>query len=118
MDEFPDAGASDVKLDLSRLKGETNGGDTRYSVGIEGSLRPEWLETYRQFQAGAPGLRRFEVDAPSATVRFTCRNVDGTGVVFEALERLEFLITRVNQVAWVRRAAGPRIRMPTSLRAR
>lgn len=117
MNEYPDAAASDVKLDLSRLKGEPSGGDTRYAVGIEGSLRPEWLETYRQFQAGTPGLRRFEIDAPAAAVRFTCRNVDGTGVVFEALERLESLITRVNQVAWVRRAAGPRISVPTSLRA-
>ncbi len=118
MDEHSNAAASDVKLDLSRLKGETSGSDTRYRVGIEGSLRPEWLETYRQFQAGTPGLRRFEIDAPGAAVCFTCRNVDGTGVVFEALERLEALIARVNQVAVVRRAAGPRISVPASLSAR
>ena len=118
MDEHRSAAASDVRLDLSRLKGETSGGDTRYVVGIEGPLRPDWLETYRQFQSGSPVLRRFEIDAPAGAVRFTCRSVDGTGVVFKALERLEALITRVNQVAWVRRAAGPRISVPTSLRAR
>ena len=34
---------ADVKLDLTRLQGESLGTSTRYSVGIEGAPGEEWL---------------------------------------------------------------------------
>jgi hypothetical protein len=112
--------AADVTLDLSRLKGEPSGSDTRYSVALEGPVGEQWVEAYRTLEQAEPAAhRRFELDVPRATVRFSCRTVDGTGVVFDLLEQLETIVGRVNQVAAVRRAAGPRISLASpALRAR
>jgi hypothetical protein len=112
--------ASEVKLDLSRLKGEAAGTDTRYTVSLAGPIGEPWLDAYRTLQQAEPAAhRRFEFDVPRATVRFSCRTVDGTGVVFDLLEQLETIVDRVNQVVAVRRAAGPRISLVNSaLRAR
>lgn len=111
--------ASEVKLDLSRLKGEPAGTDTRYTVALAGPAGQEWVEAYRMLQQAEPAAhRRFELDVARASVRFSCRTVDGTGVVFDLLEQLETIVERVNQVIAVRRAAGPRISLATpALRA-
>ena len=112
-------GGSDVKLDLSQLKGDPVGGDTKYAVALDGSLRTEWIQAWREVQNGTALGRRYEIDATGGVVRFTCRNVDGTGMVFEALERLESLVARANQIAAARRTEIPRsIAAPNALRAR
>ncbi|HKD16868.1 MAG TPA: hypothetical protein VKG23_03285 [Thermoanaerobaculia bacterium] len=114
---LPDA--SDVTVDLSRLEGEPRSGDTRYTVALDGSLRSEWVDVWRELLSASAVLRRFEIDAFRAVVHFTCRNVDGTAMVFDALERLEATVKRVNEIVAVRRAAAPRvIAAPTALRAR
>src|SRR5206468_10709130 len=97
-------GSSDVKLDLSRLKGDILGGDTRYAIALEGPIGEGWLEAWNELQATSTVARRFEIDAANATARFACRSVDGTGIVFEALERLQALIGRANEIVAVRRA--------------
>jgi hypothetical protein len=112
-------GSFDVTVDLSRLQGEPRAGDTRYTVALEGSLRSEWVEVWREVLSASAVLRRFEIDPARSVVHFTCRNVDGTAMVFDALERLESAVKRVNEIVTVRRAAAPRvIAPPTSLRAR
>ncbi|HTY43419.1 MAG TPA: hypothetical protein VMH79_16225 [Thermoanaerobaculia bacterium] len=98
-----------MKLDLSRLKGEPAGTDTRYSVALDGRLGDEWVADFRALQAESAVGRRFELDRGRGAVRFSCRSVDGTTVVFEALERLEELVRHANQIVAVRRASGPRI---------
>jgi hypothetical protein len=103
--------ANDVALDLSRLIGEPSGGDTRYSVALAGAINPEWVEAYRGLQAEGLAPRRYELDAARGAFRFTCRAVDGTGAVFEALERIEELVVQVNRIAALRRATAPRIRV-------
>ena len=119
MEQRSAAAASDVKLDLSRLKGEPAGAETRYTVSLEGPISEQWVEFYGRLQADSAAGRRFELDVPRAIVRFSCRTVDGTGQVFEALERLETLVERANQIVAVRRAAGPHLqRPPVALRAR
>ena len=108
--KYPNMVASDVKLDLSRLQGEPAGTETRYTVSLDGPISEQWIEFYTRLQADSPVSRRFELDAPKAIVRFSCRTVDGTGQVFEALERLETLVERANQIAAIRRASAPVLR--------
>ena len=108
-----------MKVDLTRLKAEPRAGDTRYSVGLDGSLRSDWLEVWREVLKASTVPRRYEIDPANAVVYFTCRNVDGTAQVFDALERLEATVKSVNEIAAVRRAAAPRvIAAPNALRAR
>lgn len=118
--EWIERSESEVKLDLSRLKGDSAGTDTRYSVALAGPVGETWVEAYRSLQQAEPAAhRRFELDVARASVRFSCRTVDGTGVVFDLLEQLEAIVDRVNQVVAVRRALGPRISLVSSaLRAR
>lgn len=112
-------GSSEVTVDLSRLQGEPRAGDTRYTVALNGSLRSEWVVVWREVLNASAVLRRFEIDPFAAVVHFTCRNVDGTAMVFDALERLEATVKRVNEVVSVRSAAAHRvIAAPTALRAR
>ncbi|HTR04146.1 MAG TPA: hypothetical protein VMN82_13190 [Thermoanaerobaculia bacterium] len=103
-----------MRLDLSRLKGEPAGTDTRYSVGLDGALGDEWVADFRALQAESAIGRRFELDRGRGAVRFACRSVDGTTVVFEALEGLEELVRHANQIVAVRRASGPRISVLTA----
>ena len=113
-----DRAASDVTLDLSQLKGETVGTDTRYTVALAGPVDERWAQAYDELQAALGPRRRFELDRAKTMIRFSCRTVDGNGAVFEVLERLEALVERANQIAIVRRAAGPRISFATpALRA-
>jgi hypothetical protein len=113
------AGSADLKLDVSRLKGDPVGGDTKYAVALAGALRTEWVQAWREVLNATVIGRRFEIDPAAGVVRFTCRNVDGTGMVFDALERLEALVSRANEIAAARRAEVPRsIAVPSSLRAR
>lgn len=113
--QWVERAASEVRLDLSRLQGEPVGTDTRYSVALAGPVSDAWIEGYRTLQQAEPAAhRRFELDVARATVRFSCRTVDGTGIVFDLLEKLETIVERVNQVVAVRRALGPRISLASS----
>jgi hypothetical protein len=112
-------GSTDMTVDLSRLQGEARGGDTRYTVALEGSLRSEWLSLWRELVSATAVLRRFEIDPATAVVHFTCRSADGTAMVFDALERLEAAVKRVNDILAVRRATSPGVTAPrTAIRAR
>jgi hypothetical protein len=118
-DQWNASGASDVRLDLSRLKGETAGTETRYTVALAGPVDERWTEAYRDLQAELGPRKLFEFDVAKGLIRFACRTVDGTGVVFEALGRLEALVERTNGIAAVRRASSPSIRFANrALRAR
>jgi hypothetical protein len=62
---------------------------------------------------------RFDLDRSNGMIRFACRTVDGTGMVFEMLERLEMLVARVNQLVEIWRAQSPDIRIASGgIRAR
>jgi hypothetical protein len=120
MTDIRDPGiASDVGLDLSTLKGESAGSDTRYAVRLRGPVDERWVESCRGLLADSPTLRRFELDPAQRTLRFSCRTVDGTALVFEMLERIEGLVERVNELAAIRRSVGPRVSFSSAtLRAR
>ena len=110
---------ADVKLDLSRLSGESLAMSTRYSVGLEGAPGDEWTSEFRARQEEKPVHRRYEIDAARSAVRFSCRTVDGNGMVFEFLENLETLVEEINRIVAVRHAVGSRVReSPVTLRAR
>jgi len=104
---------ADVKLDLSRLEGESLVTSTRYSVGLEGAPGDEWSAEFRARQTETPAHRRYELDASRTAVRFSCRTVDGTGMVFEFLENLEALIEEINRIVAVRHAVGARVSRPS-----
>jgi len=112
-------GSTDMAVDLSRLEGEARGGDTRYTVSLAGSLRSDWVDAWRELVHSSAVLRRFEIDPARSIVHFACRNVDGTAMVFDALERLETTVKRVNDIVAIRRASSPSVIAPRSaLRAR
>jgi hypothetical protein len=96
-DVLDDPRAIAVRVDHSTLRAETVGTDTRYTVGLIGVVDETWAEAYRATQAESTGYRRFRLDPASRTVSFSCRTVDGTAHVFEALDRLEALLSLVNQ---------------------
>jgi hypothetical protein len=118
-DRWDERSDSDVRLDLSTLKGEPSGTDTRYAVSLRGPIDDRWWEGYQTLQAEPTAFRRFELDRASATIRFSCRTVDGTALVFEMLERIEGFVEHVNRFAAVRRLVSPRVSLsPAPLRAR
>lgn len=87
-----------VGMDHSTLKAEIAGTDTRYTIALTGRLDDRWIEACRAAQAESTGFRRFRLDPASRTVFFSCRTVDGTTQVFDALDRLEALLKLVNQI--------------------
>jgi hypothetical protein len=99
-----------VRLDLSRMSADHAATDTRYNVALEGTLEEEWVADFRSLLAELPSPRRYEFDRARSVVRFSCRTVEGTGVVFDALERLEAIVENVNRRVAARRLAGPRVR--------
>ena len=111
---------AEVHVDVSTLRGEPRGADTMvYTVAREGAVGDRWIEGYRLTTEPSATLRRFELDPARSIVRFACRTADGNALVFEMLERLESLVTRVNQLAEVWRSQAPRVRFaPAPLRAR
>ncbi len=109
----------DVKLDLTRLQGEPLATSTRYSVALESAPGEEWVAEFRARQVEVPAHKRFELDLGRSVVRFSCRTVDGTGMVFEFLEQLETQIEEINRILAVRHAVGPRVSsVPAAPRAR
>ena len=104
---------ADVRLDLSRLEGEPLATTTRYSVGLEGAPGEEWAAEFRARQAETPAHRRFELDPSRPAVRFSCRTVDGTGMVFEFLEKLEALVEEINRIVAVRHTVGAPVTRPS-----
>lgn len=111
---------ADVHVDVSTLRGEPRGADTMvYTVALKGPLGDRWLEGYRTTVEQLAMSRRFELDPARSVVRFACRTADGNALVFEMLERLEALVTRVNRLAEIWRSQAPRLRFsPAPLRAR
>ncbi len=118
-DSWNEKDASEVAVDLSTLKGEPSAADTLYTVSIRGTFDDHWVEGFRLAQGESAVYRRFEFQRATGAVRFTCRTVDGTGLVFEMLERLEALVARAGQLATIWRSQGPRISLsPARLPAR
>lgn len=105
---------NDVKLDLSRLEGEPQATSTRYSVGLSGAPSEEWVAEFRAGQAEVPAHRRYELDPARGCVRFSCRTVDGTGMVFEFLSNLEILVDSLNRALASRHAIRPRVSSASS----
>ncbi len=115
-----DHSGADVHVDVSTLRGEPRGPDTMvYTVSLKGPLGDRWLEGYRTTVEQLAMTRRFDLDPERSVVRFACRTADGNALVFEMLERLESLVTRVNRLAEIWRSQAPRLRFsPAPLRAR
>ena len=121
MEDGPNAKpGAEVRVDVSTLRGEPRGADTMvYTVALKGTLGERWIEGYRMTVEQLAMGRRFDLDPASGTVRFACRTADGNALVFEMLERLESLVTRVNRLAEIWRSQAPRLRLsPEPLRAR
>jgi hypothetical protein len=97
-------GGQRVSEDHSTLKGQPEGSETRYTIGLKGSVDDRWAEAFRLTQAQSPVFLRFRLDRASSSIGFSCRTVDGAVLVFDVLERLEALLKAVNQRAGTWRA--------------
>lgn len=83
--------------DHSTLRGEHAGTETRYTVAVKGHMDERWAEAFRLSQAESTAYQRFRLNRPTASVGFTCRDVDGTVAVFDALEGLDSLLKAANE---------------------
>ncbi len=97
----------EVAVDHSTLKGEIASTDTRYTVGLTGSVDGHWVEAYRLTQSEATGHRRFRLDRANAAISFSTRTVDGPATVFEVLEQLDAFLELVNGQVEVWRVQAP-----------
>ena len=85
------------QADHSTLKGEPTGTETRYTVALKGFVDDRWAEALRLSQAESPSFQRFRLSRATATMGFTCRNVDGAVIVFDMLESLDALLKAANE---------------------
>jgi hypothetical protein len=92
-------GGQQVSEDHSTLRGQPEGSETRYTIGLKGSVDDRWAEAFRLTQAESPVFLRFRLDRGSSSIGFSCRTVDGAVLVFDVLERLEALLKAVNRRA-------------------
>ncbi|MEX0880134.1 MAG: hypothetical protein WEB59_16745 [Thermoanaerobaculia bacterium] len=88
--------AGQVGVDHSTLRGEPASSDTRYTVGLTGSVDDQWVEAYRLTQSESTGHRRFRLDRANAAISFSTRTVDGPAMVIEVLEQLDAFLELVN----------------------
>ena len=80
-------GGQQVSEDHSTLRGQPEGSETRYTIGLKGSVDDRWAEAFRLTQAESPVFLRFRLDRASSSISFSCRTVDGAVLVFDVLER-------------------------------
>jgi hypothetical protein len=85
------------EADHSTLRGEHVGTETRYTIGLKGFIDDRWAEAFRLSQAEAPRYQRFRLSRATATIGFTCRDVDGTVAVFDMLESVDSLLKAANE---------------------
>ena len=83
--------------DHSTLRGEPTDHETLYTIALRGFIDERWAEAFRIAQTESTSYKRFRLDRATATISFTCRNVDGPVFVFDVLERLEALRKSVNE---------------------
>ena len=88
----------DVALPASGLVWENIGLFERYSTKLIGRLDQRWLHSYQRIVASS-NLRRFRLDAATASISFLCLTTDGPVKVMETLEVLKGLLERVNREA-------------------
>jgi hypothetical protein len=84
------------QADHSTLRGEAAGNETRYTVALKGYIDDRWAEAFRLSQAESPAYQRFRLNRATASLGFTCRNVDGAVGVFDMLESLDALLKAAN----------------------
>src|SRR6266487_2291201 len=83
----------DVVADSSHLRFNSAGPlFERYSVTLQGSVDPHWVDCYTEVVAESSGLSRFRLEPAGRTISFTCRATDGPVEVMAVLKRLDDLI--------------------------
>ena len=85
------------EADHSTLRGEHVGTETRYTIALKGFIDDRWAEAFRLSQAELPNYQRFRFSRATASVGFTCRDVDGAVFVFDMLESLDSLLKASNE---------------------
>ena len=85
------------EADHSTLKGEHGGNETRYTIALRGFVDDRWAEAFRLSQAESPIYQRFRLNRGTASIGFTCREVDGAVHVIDMLDTLDGLLKAANE---------------------
>jgi|GEM_PF-2743950 hypothetical protein len=88
--QFPEA-------DHASLRGDHAGTESRYTIALKGSVDDRWAEAFRLSQAESKSYQRFRLNRATATIGFTCREVDGAVHVLDMLESLDQLLKEANE---------------------
>jgi hypothetical protein len=102
--------------DHATLKGEHGVNETRYTIALRGFVDDRWAEAFRLSQAESPLFQRFRLNRGTATIGFTCREVDGAVFVIEMLETLDRLLKSSNERLDFWRHQNPALDTPRDLR--
>ena len=85
------------EADHASLRGDHAGTESRYSIALKGFVDDRWAEAFRLSQAESPSYQRFRLNRATATIGFTCREVDGAVHVLDMLESLDQLLKDSNE---------------------
>jgi len=85
------------QADHSTLRGDHRGAETHYTIAIKGYVDDRWTEAFRLSQAESPTYQRFRLSRATASIGFSCRDVDGAVFVFDTLESLDALLKAANE---------------------
>lgn len=85
------------EADHATLKGEHGPNESRYTIAIRGFIDDRWAEAFRLSQAESPVFQKFRLNRATATIGFTCREVDGAVHVLDMLETLDGLLKSANE---------------------
>ncbi len=85
------------EADHATLRGDHADNESRYTIALKGSIDERWAEAYRLSQAGSAAYQRFHLNRATASIGFTCREVDGAVHVLDMLETLDELLNAANE---------------------
>jgi hypothetical protein len=85
------------EADHATLRGDHAGNESRYTIALKGFVDDRWAEAYRLSQADSPAYQRFRLNPATASIGFTCREVDGAVHVLDMLETLDELLNAANE---------------------
>ncbi|HEY2797545.1 MAG TPA: hypothetical protein VGK26_06615 [Thermoanaerobaculia bacterium] len=85
------------EADHATLRGDHGNNESRYTIALKGSVDDRWAEAFRLSQADSPVLQRFRLNRATASIGFTCREVDGAVHVLDMLDTLDRLLKDANE---------------------
>jgi hypothetical protein len=104
------------EADHATLKGDHANHESRYTIALKGFVDDRWAEAFRLSQAESASYQRFRLNRGTASIGFTCREVDGAVHVLDMLDALDRLLKDANERFDFWRNQNPAVSAATQLR--